>query len=254
MTIVMVYHHHERILTNELSDLFERLGHKVMLAPLGWKVGSDNWKKEVQLDIKAATKVIVLLTPLSSKDEWVNWRIQLAKELKKTIIPIMLEPCSVDEWPHSLQGIQHIDLSYNPLQTDNNPIQVENNLNLSCFISYAREDTTFATKLTESLRLHNVNVWRDEDNIPLGTPWDKVVEEALNKCSHVLLIATPNSVVSPNVSDEISFALNENKIVIPIIAADCKLPLRVHRAQWVDFRGHFDDALNTLLRKLTMKQ
>jgi hypothetical protein len=120
----------------------------------------------------------------------------------------------------------------------------------SCFISYARADGEFAAKLAASLRDKGVKVWRDVDDIPAGASWDAEIQKALGQCSHLLLVATPESVQSPNVMDEVSFALNKGTTVIPIILKPCELPLRVHRAQWVDFQGNYDDALATLLRHL----
>jgi hypothetical protein len=104
--------------------------------------------------------------------------------------------------------------------------------------------------LAASLRDAKLQVWRDVDNIPAGASWDAEIQKALNECTHLLLVATPESVQSPNVADEISFALNKGKTVIPIILKPCELPLRIHRAQWVDFQVNYEDAVKRLLEHL----
>ncbi len=123
-----------------------------------------------------------------------------------------------------------------------------------CFISYSRSEREFAIKLVSDLRKNRVKVWRDEDDIPAGASWEDEIKVALRNCTHVLFIATSNSVDSPTVLDEVSFALDQKKSAIPLIPEECDLPLRVHRAQWVDFQGEYADGFNILLRDLGVGQ
>jgi hypothetical protein len=46
---------------------------------------------------------------------------------------------------------------------------------------------------------------------------------------------------------EAAFAIDEGKKVIPVLYRDCKIPLRLRPFQYVDFRGNYDEALQTLL-------
>jgi len=39
------------------------------------------------------------------------------------------------------------------------------------------------------------------------------------------------------VMDEVAFALDEKKIVIPVLHRDCKIPLRLRRLQHIDARA-----------------
>jgi hypothetical protein len=80
-----------------------------------------------------------------------------------------------------------------------------------------------------------------------GASWDSEIQKALNTCTHVLFIATPTSIASQNVLDEIGFALNKGKVVIPILLVTCELPLRVHRAQWIDFRENYASGIAALM-------
>jgi hypothetical protein len=122
-----------------------------------------------------------------------------------------------------------------------------------CFLSYSRNNSDFAAKLASDLRAANVETWRDAENIPAGANWDREIEKALNSCSHVLLLATPHSVASENVMDEIGLALNKGKSVIPLMVETCDLPLRVHRAQWVDFRTDYSAGFEKLLEQMGAK-
>lgn len=118
------------------------------------------------------------------------------------------------------------------------------------FTSYSHEDTGNARRLVTDLRQRNVKVWRDADDLPLGVPWDDEVQATLNKCSHVLVISTPRSVKSTNVRDELNFAVERKKIVIPLIFESCELPLRIHRLNWVDFQDDYQSGLDFLMERL----
>jgi hypothetical protein len=52
------------------------------------------------------------------------------------------------------------------------------------------------------------------------------------------------------VRNEISFALEQTKIVIPVLYRDCTVTLQLQRANRIDFRADYTRCLQTLLREL----
>jgi hypothetical protein len=54
--------------------------------------------------------------------------------------------------------------------------------------------------------------------------------------------------------DEVSFALEERKTVIPVIHKDCIVPFRLRRVQYVDFRKDYARGLKELLKTLNTEQ
>jgi hypothetical protein len=102
------------------------------------------------------------------------------------------------------------------------------------------------------LRAKGANIWLDQLDIKSGQHWDKAVQDALSNCPRFLVILSPTAVESKNVMDELSFALEENKTVIPILYRDCTLPYRVRRLQRIDFRENYERALATLLDNLNL--
>jgi|HubBroStandDraft_4_1064222.scaffolds.fasta_scaffold188665_1 chaperonin GroEL len=54
--------------------------------------------------------------------------------------------------------------------------------------------------------------------------------------------------------DEVSFALEEKKTVIPVLYRDCTVPFRLRRVQHVDFRQDYAGGLQVLLRILAPGQ
>ena len=115
------------------------------------------------------------------------------------------------------------------------------------FISYSRKDSEFALKLSNDLKNQGVNTWLDQTDIPGGAEWDNAIEEALEASGKFLIILTKTSVTSSNVKDELNFALQEKKQVIPILLEDCRLPMRISRRQFVDFSKSYETGLNKLL-------
>lgn len=125
---------------------------------------------------------------------------------------------------------------------------------ISCFISYSRQDETFAARLSEDLQSAGADTWRDREDIPAGANWDHEIEQAIRACTHFLLIASPQAVESKNVLDELGLALDKEKPVFPVLVKDCDLPMRVRRAQWVDFRQNYEAGLRQLAEHLNLQK
>ena len=94
---------------------------------------------------------------------------------------------------------------------------------LQYFFSYARNDTEFVLKLAKELRAVGVNLWLDQLDILGGQRWDRAVEEALETCQGMIAVLSPESLASNNVMDEVSYALEERKIIIPILLRPCTI-------------------------------
>jgi TonB family protein len=121
---------------------------------------------------------------------------------------------------------------------------------LRAFFSYSRADSEFALRLAKDLRAVGATVWLDQLDIHAGERWDRSVEAALTKCPRMIVILSPASVSSTNVMDEVSFALEEQKTVIPVLYQDCKIPFRLRRLQYMDCRSDYAGALKSLLSLL----
>nr|MDQ3007562.1 toll/interleukin-1 receptor domain-containing protein [Chloroflexota bacterium] len=103
------------------------------------------------------------------------------------------------------------------------------------FISYSRQDKDFALELARELKSAGYLVWLDQLDIPTGARWDDEVERALKECGIFLIILTPASVSSENVKDEIGYAIDNGKRILPVLLKECTVPLRLRRFQYVDF-------------------
>src|SRR5262249_13947520 len=83
-----------------------------------------------------------------------------------------------------------------------------------------------------------------------GQRWDRAVEEALQTCQGMLAVLSPEALASHNVMDEVSYALEEGKIVIPIFLRPCTIPFRLRRLQYIDFTADYNTGFSQLLRAL----
>jgi len=115
------------------------------------------------------------------------------------------------------------------------------------FFSYSRDDSDFVLRLAESMRARGLNVWIDQLDIRSGDRWDESVERALGTCSAFLVVLSPSSVASRNVMDEVSFAIDNGKQVLPILHRPCTVPFRISRLQHIDFTRDYDQAFARLL-------
>ncbi|NJM96030.1 MAG: toll/interleukin-1 receptor domain-containing protein [Phormidesmis sp. RL_2_1] len=124
---------------------------------------------------------------------------------------------------------------------------------LTYFVSYSRADEAFALKLAERLRAEGVNLWIDQLDIPAGDRWDKAVQAALKSSQGLMVLLSKTSVDSDNVMDEVSYALDESKQVIPVLCGKCEIPFRLRRLQYVDLSADFEAGFPLLLKNLGVK-
>ncbi len=124
----------------------------------------------------------------------------------------------------------------------------------TAFFSYSRADSEFALRLAEDLKAAGANVWLDQLDIAPGQRWARALQDALNNSPRVLVILSPSAVNSTHVEDEVNFALDEHRIVIPVFYQDCKVPFQLRPFQYVDFRNDYARGLKVLLKTLGVEQ
>jgi hypothetical protein len=122
------------------------------------------------------------------------------------------------------------------------------------FFAYAREDSEFVLRLANDLRQAGVSVWLDQLDVIPGQRWDHAVEEALQRCDGLLAVLSPDSVASQNVMDEVSYALEEGKLMVPLLLRPTSMPFRLRRVQYLDFTPGYDRGLVQLLKALDNAQ
>ncbi|MDD2294434.1 MAG: TIR domain-containing protein [Eubacteriales bacterium] len=83
------------------------------------------------------------------------------------------------------------------------------------FISYAHVDAAKVFAEIKNFNKSGYNVWYDEGISP-GNEWTDEIADSLEKCSLFVVFITPASAISPNVLNEINYAIDEKKPFIAI--------------------------------------
>lgn len=112
---------------------------------------------------------------------------------------------------------------------------------MTTFISYSRANSDFAVRLAKDLKAAGHEIWLDQLDIPTGARWDDELEKALRTCTTFLIILSPESIKSQNVKDEIGYAIDSGKHILPIMLKQCEVPFRLRRFQYVDFTNEEHD-------------
>lgn len=123
------------------------------------------------------------------------------------------------------------------------------------FISYAQADgRETANQLYQSLREHNIPVWRDKTNLNPYHDFSSHIENAIKQASHILVLLSPSIVDDEDsfVRREILYAQGCGKPIIPLVLAGFpagKVPTLVNHLTWIDFRD-YKVGLELLLKRL----
>jgi hypothetical protein len=100
------------------------------------------------------------------------------------------------------------------------------------FISYAREDYDFASKVKdriEQLSKRNFKVWIDEET-PTGEDWRFQIDDALVASKAIILVVSQHAVDSSYVTYEWSFARGARKPIVPLVVTAWEDLQNVHQA------------------------
>lgn len=106
---------------------------------------------------------------------------------------------------------------------------------MTTFISYSRVNSEFVVRLAKDLKAAGYDVWLDQLDIQKGARWDDAIEAAVERSTTFMIVLAPESIESQNVKDELSYAIDSGKHILPVVIRPCKIPLRLRRFQYVDF-------------------
>ncbi|MDD2922120.1 MAG: toll/interleukin-1 receptor domain-containing protein [Anaerolineales bacterium] len=116
------------------------------------------------------------------------------------------------------------------------------------FLSYSHSDAAFAAKLAGGLEKAGYEVWLDRTDIQTGARWDDEIVKGLDASAVFLVLLSEASTASQNVKDEIGYALDHNKQILPLLIESCEIPFRLRRVQYVDFAAlKYSEGLQTVL-------
>ncbi|MBN2303837.1 MAG: SUMF1/EgtB/PvdO family nonheme iron enzyme [Anaerolineae bacterium] len=123
------------------------------------------------------------------------------------------------------------------------------------FISYSRTDETFARKLAADLEDRGADIWIDRDDIAAGDDWMTAIQGGLDSCDVMILVVSPDSMISPNVEVEWKYFRNERKKpIIPALWKPATRPFPLHPLHYIDFHAQdYDPAFKELCNAPPLK-
>ena len=120
------------------------------------------------------------------------------------------------------------------------------------FISYAREDRTWAERLYMDLRKHEINAWLDVKCLRAGAKWKHEISKAIRRARYFLLLISKHSVNKRGyVQKEIKQGLDvleefpTGSIFMIPVRLDDTVPVdeELHELNWVDLMPAYHDGL-----------
>ena len=103
------------------------------------------------------------------------------------------------------------------------------------FISYSHDDKDYVHKLQDDLQREGFHVWID-DRIDYGEEWPMVIQEQLDACDALILVASKNSYKSKWVQKEVTRAQRIGKPFFPLLLSGTPW-LSIESTQYADVTG-----------------
>jgi tetratricopeptide (TPR) repeat protein len=129
------------------------------------------------------------------------------------------------------------------------------------FISYSHQDREAIEKIRRGIQKgsQSFHLWFDE-HIEPGDRFAPEIQKAIGNCNIMLFLASKNSVKSDYCLNEITFAVNMKKRIVPLRLHSetelpaAKLPLEIQGVKYIDFSVNFEGGLEKLRTRLARDQ
>jgi len=113
------------------------------------------------------------------------------------------------------------------------------------FLSYRSIEADFALKLAADLKNAGVSLWMDRlDGIQVGMDWRNAIQEAINGCTAMIAVISPDYVQSAYCRNELARADALRRPIFPIMLHPVRAedwPMEIQRVQYEDFTQWRDD-------------
>lgn len=123
------------------------------------------------------------------------------------------------------------------------------------FISYAKIDSyQLAVELRDTLQsLDGITAWMDEDLEPAES-WASQIQNEINRCDYMIVLLSPDVNRKESrrsfVLNEIDYAQQIDKPIIPIMAQQTIMPVQIAGIQYIDFTANSELGTERLLRRV----
>ena len=119
------------------------------------------------------------------------------------------------------------------------------------FISYSSQDMEAAQAICHVLEQNEIRCWMAPRNIPPGSDYGDVIDEAIKACKTVVVLFSETASTSQYVKSEINIAFEEQKTIIPFRLDQTPLKgqnrLILNKTHWIDAYPDYKIKFNDLV-------
>jgi hypothetical protein len=125
-----------------------------------------------------------------------------------------------------------------------------------CFISYFSGDKGFVSRLERDLRLREIQIWRDDNEIEIGDSLTDKIQQGLTDSYSFIIVLSAEALSRPWVKEELRAAyamrLGGEFKILPVLHKECDIPPFLMDYKFADFRDErrYDEQLALLERAI----
>jgi len=119
------------------------------------------------------------------------------------------------------------------------------------FVSYSRTNTDFVHRLHEAFAEREHETWVDWEGIPPSDKWMESIHAAIDEAAAFLFVISPDSIASEVCGQELDYAIQHHKRLIPVLYREPEAPVRPELAEinyiFARETDPFEDAVETII-------
>lgn len=124
------------------------------------------------------------------------------------------------------------------------------------FISYSSQDMEAAQAICHVLEQNEIRCWMAPRNIPPGSDYGDVIEEAIKSCKVVVVLFSETAAASQWVKGELNIAFEEQKTIIPFRLDHTPLKgqnrVMLNKTHWIDAYPDYKTKFNDLVTAVAL--
>lgn len=124
------------------------------------------------------------------------------------------------------------------------------------FISYSTKNKEAAQAICHVLEQNEIRCWMAPRNIPPGSDYGDVIEDAIKACKSVVVLFSETAAQSQYVKSEINIAFEEQKTIIPFRLDETPLKgqnrLILNKTHWIDAYPDYKTKFNDLVAAVSL--
>jgi len=122
---------------------------------------------------------------------------------------------------------------------------------VEAFLCYSSQDRLTANDIRAALVEAGIDVWQDFDSIQAGAYFSIEIQQAIRRSDAIVVLVTEAATESPWVHNEIQFALDVQKTVIPLLLqADVTKMLEIYSIQHINMYANWEAGIASLVQCL----